>query len=81
MSLQQQVTADLNEGCKKTSDTPERSWREIAKEVSSERDSDKVAKLSEELIEERVAESKKLHANCHELLEDLEKLQHRRKSA
>jgi hypothetical protein len=30
---------------------PERSWRDIAKEVSTEYDSDKVAELSQELIE------------------------------
>lgn len=30
---------------------PQRAWREIAQEVSKEHDSDKVAELSEELIE------------------------------
>lgn len=53
--------------------TPDRPWREIAEEVSTECDSDKIAELSEELIQSLDKQSP--HAP------DRDKEQVRRKSA
>ena len=53
---------------------PDRSWREIAEEVSTESDSDKVAELSQELI--RALDKESPHTPGHD-----DKEQVRRKSA